>query len=137
MRLEAAAASKQQLTSEKETKLLQERGRRLEAEIAGLKSDIEKGLSYKEVLNARLSQKDQEMEALKRSIEVHTKALERGESKYNESLEDLRILKLEIRQLRYRRRTARDYPGKQRKKYQICYAYLHFSAANYFEKSEP
>ena len=46
MRLEAAAASKQQLTSEKETKLLQERGRRLEAEIAGLKSDIEKGLSW-------------------------------------------------------------------------------------------
>jgi hypothetical protein len=48
----------------------------------------------------KLSQKNQEIEALKRSIEVHNKALERGESKYNESLEDIRILKLEIRGLR-------------------------------------
>ena len=100
MRAEAASASKQQQTSEKETKLLQERGRRLEAEIAILQADIEKGLSHKEVLNTRLSLKDQELEALRRSIDVHTKALERGEAKYSESLEDVRILKLEIRRLR-------------------------------------
>ncbi len=100
VRLEAASASKQQQTSEKETKLLQERGRRLEAEIASLHSDMEKSLSHRELLNTRLSQKDQEMEALKRSIEVHTKALERGEAKYGESLEDVRILKLEIKRLR-------------------------------------
>ncbi len=100
VRLEAATASKQQQTSEKETKLLQERGRRLEAEIASLQSDMEKSLSHRELLNTRLSQKDQEMEALKRSIEVHTKALERGEAKYGESLEDVRILKLEIKRLR-------------------------------------
>jgi hypothetical protein len=48
VRVEAAAAAKHQLNSEKETQLLQERGRRLEAEIASLKADIEKGLSHRQ-----------------------------------------------------------------------------------------
>ena len=72
----------------------------MEDEIAGLRFDIEKSLSNKELCNIRLAQKDQEIEALKRSVEVHTKAMERGEAKYGESLEDVRILKLEIKRLR-------------------------------------
>jgi hypothetical protein len=55
---------------------------------------------HREVLNTRLAQKDQEMEALRRSIQVHIKAQERGEAKYNEVLEDVRILKLEVNRLR-------------------------------------
>ena len=66
--------------SEKKVKRLEERIRGLEGEMTVVKADLEKSVSKREVLNAKLATKTQEIEVLQRKVDVQQKVNERGEA---------------------------------------------------------
>jgi chromosome segregation ATPase len=100
VKVDSKEADGQKSDSEKKVRRLEERQRKLETEIAQSHADLEKSASQREVLNARLAIKAQEIEVLQRKADVHRKVNERGEANYNERMEDVRLLKLEIKRLK-------------------------------------
>ncbi|XP_023325672.1 cilia- and flagella-associated protein 58 [Eurytemora carolleeae] len=100
LRLELISSGKEKQDLGKEMKKIQGSNKKLEMEKMALKGEMEKQVSHKELLNIKLADKQIEIDTLKRSCSVQQKVLERGEAKYAEKMEDIRILKLEIRRLR-------------------------------------
>ena len=100
VKADSMIADKNKSASEKEVQKLLDREKKLESEIAVYKFEMEKTVSKTEVLNTRLAKKNQEIEMWQRKADVQQKVNERGESKFNERLEDCRLLRLEIKRLK-------------------------------------
>lgn len=100
VRSESQLAGQNKVASEKEVQKLLDREKKLEVEITTKTGEIEKTVSRMEVMNARLSEKKQDIDVLERKVSVQQKVIERGEINYNERLEDCRLLKLEIKRLK-------------------------------------
>ena len=100
VKADAREADNLRSDSEKKVKRLEERMRGLEGEMTVVQADLEKSVSKREVLNAKLATKTQEIEVLQRKVDVQQKVNERGEANYNERIEDVRLLRLEVKRLK-------------------------------------
>ena len=100
VKADAREADNLRSDSEKKVKRLEEQMRGLEGEMTVVKADLEKSVSKREVLNAKLAAKTQEIEVLQRKVDVQQKVNERGEANYNERQEDVRLLRLEVKRLK-------------------------------------
>ena len=78
VKADAREADNLRSDSEKKVKRLEERMRGLEGEMTVVQADLEKSVSKREVLNAKLATKTQEIEVLQRKVDVQQKVNERG-----------------------------------------------------------
>jgi len=73
------------------------------------KKDFEQVLSERDILGTQLIRRNDELALLYEKIKIHQSTLKRGESQYRERLQDIRVLKLKIadlkRQLHLEKRT--------------------------------
>jgi chromosome segregation ATPase len=87
------------LKEDKKFRMLNESYIRLRNENKESASCLEKTIPGRELLDRKLNEKNMESEFLKKKVKIQEKILSRGESKYQERIEDTRILKLENKRL--------------------------------------
>ena len=75
VRSESQLAGQNKVASEKEVQKLLDREKKLEVEITTKTGEIEKTVSRMEVMNARLSEKKQDIDVLERKVSVQQKVI--------------------------------------------------------------
>ncbi len=75
---------------EKNLSLVSDRQRATQAELDKSRSQLEQSHRERGLVDARLSRKAEENEALRKQVQVQEKVLARGEAKYQERMEDIR-----------------------------------------------
>jgi hypothetical protein len=58
--------------------------------------------SERDVIGSQLVRRNDELSLINEKVRVQQMALNKGDAQYNERIEDIRVLKLEIRQLRHK-----------------------------------
>jgi hypothetical protein len=56
----------------------------------------------RDVIGSQLVRRNDELSLINEKVRVQQMALNKGDAQYNQRLEDIRVLKLEIRQLRHK-----------------------------------
>ncbi|KAB1270924.1 Cilia- and flagella-associated protein 58, partial [Camelus dromedarius] len=64
------------------------------------KKELDQVISERDILGSQLVRRNDELALLYEKIKIQQSVLNKGESQYNQRLEDMRILKLEIKKLR-------------------------------------
>ncbi|KFO32350.1 Coiled-coil domain-containing protein 147 [Fukomys damarensis] len=65
------------------------------------KKELDQVISERDILGSQLVRRNDELALLYEKIKIQQSVLNKGESQYNQRLEDMRILKLEIKKLRW------------------------------------
>jgi chromosome segregation ATPase len=99
-REETALAKQKGRETEKSLKMLVDKHRQLEADLEKARAKLDAALKERALLDAKLARRSEEMTLLERTVAAHESALARGETKFQERLEDLRVLKQEVRRLK-------------------------------------
>lgn len=73
------------------------------SERARQKKELEKVINERDILGSQLIRRNDELALLYEKIKIQQSTLSKGEVQYNERLEDIRILKLDIKKLRRER----------------------------------
>ncbi|XP_044516110.1 cilia- and flagella-associated protein 58 [Gracilinanus agilis] len=71
-----------------------------DAERLRQKKELDQVISERDILGSQLVRRNDELALLYEKIKIQQSVLNKGESQYNQRLEDMRILKLEIKKLR-------------------------------------
>lgn len=71
-----------------------------DAERVRQKKELEQVISERDILGTQLVRRNDELALLYEKIKIQQSTLNKGEIQYNQRLEDIRVLKLEIRKLR-------------------------------------
>nr|CAB3228189.1 coiled-coil domain-containing protein 147 [Phallusia mammillata] len=101
-----AAESKTQLEQmEKEVAKLQQVIRESDAERKRQMKELDQVISERDILGTQLVRRNDELALLYEKIKIQQSTLNKGEIQYRQRLEDIRILKLEIRKLRREKTT--------------------------------
>ncbi|CAK8688850.1 cilia- and flagella-associated protein 58-like [Clavelina lepadiformis] len=101
-----AAESKTQLEQmEKEVAKLQQVIRESDAERKRQMKELDQVVSERDILGTQLVRRNDELALLYEKIKIQQSTLNKGEIQYRQRLEDIRILKLEIRKLRREKTT--------------------------------
>lgn len=87
-------------TMRQEEKSLRQVIQRLESDIGRHKKDIENVMNERDILGTQLVRRNDELSLQYSRIKVLHGTLQRGEVQYNQRLEDIRLLKLEVKKLR-------------------------------------
>ncbi|XP_077972607.1 cilia- and flagella-associated protein 58-like [Styela clava] len=96
-----AAESKTQLEQmEKEVAKLQQVIREADAERKRQMKELDQVISERDILGTQLVRRNDELALLYEKIKIQQSTLNKGEIQYRQRLEDIRILKLEIKKLR-------------------------------------
>ena len=85
---------------EKNFGLMQDRYRLQQADLEKTRSQLKTALRERSLADSRLSKKAQDWEQLSRRSAIQEKAMARGESEYLERVEDICVLKLEVKRLK-------------------------------------
>ncbi|XP_059079555.1 cilia- and flagella-associated protein 58-like [Tigriopus californicus] len=85
---------------EKSFQMLNQRHSHVEHELYQCQSKLEQAFNERSLLNSKFATKEEDLATLVRRCHIQEKALARGECKFNEKEEDIRILKLEIKRLK-------------------------------------
>lgn len=85
---------------EKNFNMASDKNKLLQQELSKCKGQLEQALRERSKVNRKLSKKIEEHELLERKAAIQEKVLNRGEGKYQERIEDIRVLKLEVKRLR-------------------------------------
>lgn len=83
-----------------EEKSLRQVLQRAEYDIGRHKKDIDNVMNERDILGTQLVRRNDELSLLYSRIQVLHGTLQRGEVQYNQRLEDIRLLKLEVKKLR-------------------------------------
>ena len=86
---------------EKNFSLMQDRYRLQQNELEKCRSQLEDALRKRTLSDSKLGKSKEELGQLKKKDAVQEKVLARGESAYRDRLEDIRVLKLEVKRLNH------------------------------------
>ena len=84
---------------EKSFSLMQDRYRQQQGELDKCRAQLEDALRKRSLSDGKLAKREAELAQLKKRDAVQEKVLARGEGAYQERLEDIRVLKLEIKRM--------------------------------------
>ena len=71
-----------------------------DAERVRQKKELDQVISERDILGTQLVRRNDELALLYEKIKIQQSTLNKGEIQYNQRLEDIRVLKLEIKKLR-------------------------------------
>ena len=100
VKLNAKEMGSSKAETEKSHLMLRDRLRQVDDELTKTKSQLEKVLRERAMLDNKLANIQAGNESLCKKLDVQEKALKRGETTYKEREEDVRVLKLEVKRLR-------------------------------------
>ncbi|XP_047127925.1 cilia- and flagella-associated protein 58 [Hydra vulgaris] len=86
----------QQIEERKLTKIIQE----ADTERVKLKKELDQVISERDILGTQLVRRNDELALLYEKIKIQKSTLDKGEIQYRQRVEDIRLLKLEIKKLR-------------------------------------
>ena len=86
---------------EKNFSLVQDRYRLQQNELDKCRAQLEDALRKRSLSDAKLGKKEEQLGQLKKKDAVQEKVLARGEGAYRDRLEDIRVLKLEVKRLNH------------------------------------
>ena len=84
---------------EKSLSLVQDRHRQQQGELDKCRARLEEALRKRSLCDARLAKSEAELAQLRKREAVQERVLARGEGAYQERVEDIRVLKLEVKRL--------------------------------------
>lgn len=100
MKLQAAESRSQLDMMEKEVGKLQQVIRESDAERKRQMKELDQVISERDILGTQLVRRNDELSLLYEKIKIQQSTLNKGETQYRQRVEDIRILKLEIKKLR-------------------------------------
>ncbi|KAL3316070.1 hypothetical protein Ciccas_005288 [Cichlidogyrus casuarinus] len=74
-----------------------------DAEVSKQKKELAEMMSQRDIVGSQLVRRNDELSLLYEKIRIQKAILDQGESQYNQRLEDIRVLKLEICRLRHKK----------------------------------
>jgi len=100
-KVECATMSKEKAETEKSHLRLKEKLQQVEKELTKTEGLLEAALRERSAVDGKLGKVTSELEVANKKIGIQERVLARGESKYQEREEDIRVLKLEVKRLRH------------------------------------
>ncbi|XP_076767182.1 cilia- and flagella-associated protein 58 [Xylocopa sonorina] len=99
-RKEASELKRDMESMRQEEKSLRQVIQRAETDISRHRKDIDNVMNERDILGTQLVRRNDELSLQYNRIKVLQGTLQRGEAEYNQRLEDIRLLKLEVKKLR-------------------------------------
>ena len=98
---ECAVMSKEKSETEKSHLRLKEKLQQIEKELTKTEALLEAALRERSAVDGKLGKATSELELAVKKAAIQERVLARGEAKYQEREEDIRVLKLEVKRLRH------------------------------------